>query len=369
MMGLNDIRRRLDGWKPWDDRPVGRAGASLSLRRPVWRRPATWSLALGIVLALAAAGAAGWYYYSLTPADPGAPARRVVIAKGETPSGIARQLQREGIIRNRQAFRLYIKLSGVQNHLKAGAYALSPSMSARTVADYLYQGRVTPLKITILPGLTLNELSDELRTYGFDRADIQASLSAAYQSQLFADKPAGTSLEGYVFPDTYEILPGDSVRSLLSKSFEQFSRQLAASDLTARLQSRGLNLYQAITLASIVQQEVGDPAEQKKVAMVFENRLKAGMTLGADVTFIYAAKQLGVAPSANLNSPYNTRINKGLPPGPIGNFNLSALEAVASPAPGDYFYFVAGDDKVIHYARTLAEHEQNIKNYCKKQCQ
>ncbi len=101
---------------------------------------------------------------------------------------------------------------------------------------------------------------------------------------------------------------------------------------------------------------------------MFYNRLKHNLPLGSDVTFIYAARQLGVTPSPDLNSPYNTRIHKGLPPGPISNMTISALEAVAHPAPGNYLFFVAGDDGTIHFARTAQEHEQNIQKYCHNLC-
>lgn len=366
---LAEVRSRLTGWRRGERLPTWQDRASLRIKRPLWRRPAAWLIGLALAVVLVFALAAAWYVYSLTPLKPGAPARRVVISKGESPAGIARQLQQQGIIRDQRAFRVYLRLSGTQNSLKAGAYALSPAMSSVRVAEFLYQGKVNPLKVTIPPGLTLDGLAARLKEYGFDRADIQAALTGAYQGQLFAAKPPGSSLEGYVFPDTYEILPGDKVSVLLAKTFNQFDRQLAAGRFEERLAQRGLNLYQGITLASIVQQEVGDPAQQKMVAMVFENRLRSDMPLGADVTFIYAAKQLGVTPNPSLDSPYNTRIHKGLPPGPISNFNLSALEAVTAPAPGDYLYFVVGDNGVIHYARTLAEHEQNVKNFCQKGCQ
>jgi UPF0755 protein len=135
------------------------------------------------------------------------------------------------------------------------------------------------------------------------------------------------------------------------------------------LKERGMNLHQGVILASIIQQEVADPQEQKQVSQVFQKRLGAGMALESDATFVYAAKQMGVEPSVNLDSPYNTRKVPGLTPGPIANFNFSAIEAVVAPAPGEYVYFVSGDDGKTYFANTQDEHNANIQQHCKKLCQ
>ena len=121
-------------------------------------------------------------------------------------------------------------------------------------------------------------------------------------------------------------------------------------------------------MASIVQKEVSDPSDQRQVAQVFLKRLKEGTVLGSDVTFLYIAKKEGRSPSVNDPSPYNTRKNGGLPPGPIANFHLSALQAVANPASGDFLYFVAGDDGKTYFSRTEAEHDANVAAHCKKLC-
>ena len=130
----------------------------------------------------------------------------------------------------------------------------------------------------------------------------------------------------------------------------------------------GLNLYQGITLASIIQREsIG--GDEPQIAQVFYTRLSIGMMLGSDVTYQYIADKTGVARDINLDSPYNTRRYTGLPPGPIATPGLNALLAVASPAPGDYIYFLSGDDDVTYFATTLEEHEANIRNHCQQKCQ
>ena len=150
---------------------------------------------------------------------------------------------------------------------------------------------------------------------------------------------------------------------------------MVKNNLVEGFKQQGLTLYEGITLASIVQRESITPpdtsepsADQKQIAQVFYSRLAAGMTLGSDVTYQYAADKLGVARDVNLDSPYNTRRYKGLPPGPIASPGLTALKAVAAPAAGDYLFFLTGDDNITYFAHTDAEHKANIINHCAKNC-
>jgi UPF0755 protein len=136
----------------------------------------------------------------------------------------------------------------------------------------------------------------------------------------------------------------------------------------AKFKTRGLTLYQGITLASIVQRESGG-GDEAQIASVFYNRLRIDMVLGSDVTYQYAADKAGVPRDVNLDSPYNTRRYPGLPPGPIAAPGLRALLGVANPAQTDYLYFLSGDDDVTYYGTTLAEHEKNIADHCKEKCQ
>ena len=147
-------------------------------------------------------------------------------------------------------------------------------------------------------------------------------------------------------------------------------------NLEEKFKARGLTLYQGITLASIIQREsigcgsgVETCEDQRKIASVFYNRLKANMPLGSDVTYQYIADKTGVERSPNLKSPYNTRIQKGLTPGPIASPSLSALNAAADPINSDYLYFLSGDDDITYFAKTNEEHEANVKAHCQKKCQ
>ncbi len=332
------------------------------------------------LLTLMVAGGYGWYQYSLRPVDTGDKATILVtITQGMTPDQIADLLASKQLIHNAASFMLYTRLAGVQNTLQVGSYDLSRSMPLASIADILASGKTTQLTITFYPGATLRDPTDiadgkrtdvvtMLRRAGYTDTQIDTALEATYDHPLLADKPAGTSLEGYVYGETYTFARGTSVEDILRHTFDVYYEQLEEHNIPARIKQHGLSLYQGITLASIVQREVSGAEDQRHVAQVFYSRLAKGMTLGSDVTFIYAAQQQNQPPTVDFASPYNTRIHTGLPPGPIAAPGITALEAVANPASGDYLYFVAGDDGKTYFGRTEAEHEKNITAHCKKLC-
>lgn len=315
-----------------------------------------------------------YFANSLKPVDPNSDASvRVVVHKGETASDIASLLQKEGLIRSASVFQLYTEISGNRSRLQAGGYVLKKSHSIPDIVSHLVSGKTDEILVTVLPGLTLEQLADSgvkgsLAQQGFTKQEIKTAFSKVYEGGIFNGMPAGSSLEGYIFPETYKISASGNLDTLLKMSFDEFSSKIKSLNLEAKLGQQGLSLRQGIILASIVQKEVSDPKEQRQVAQVFLKRLKDKMVLGSDVTFLYIANKEGRAPSVNDDSPYNTRKNAGLPPGPISNFNLSALQAVAEPMSGDYLYFVAGDDGTTHYAHTEAQHLDNVARYCKALC-
>ncbi|HRN90765.1 MAG TPA: endolytic transglycosylase MltG, partial [Candidatus Saccharibacteria bacterium] len=233
--------------------------------------------------------------------------------------------------------------------------------------------------ITFYPGATLFDKSDTadnkkldvqtvLKRAGYNDSEITAAFDKTYNGPLFAGKPVGSDIEGYVYGDTYKFNKNATVEQILQRTFDEFYGVVQKNDLVDKFKSHGLNLYQGITLASIVQREAYNANDQKQVAQVFYSRLAIGMQLGSDVTYQYIADKLGVPRDTNLDSPYNTRRYTGLPPGPIATPGLSALMAVAEPAEGDYLYFLAGDDGKVYFAHTNAEHESNIQKHCQIGC-
>lgn len=332
------------------------------------------------LLVLSVAGALAWYYVQLKPrSDDKSQLVLVTVEAGSTPDDIGKLLVDKSVIRSALAFNIYTRLSSTRGNLQAGSYRLSPAESTPDIVKHLVNGSVDQFSITFFPGAMLADTSDKpqaekqdvtsvLERAGYSAAEISAALSVSYNSPLLQGRPTTANLEGYVYGETYNFNIGATAEDILGATFDEFYEKIIDNDIIKGFAKQDLTLYQGITLASIVQREASNPEDQKQVAQVFLTRLEMGMPLGSDVTFIYAANKMGVEPISTLQSPYNTRINVGLPPGPIASPGLSALVAVASPASGDYVYFVAGDDGRVHFARTLAEHEANISNYCTTEC-
>ena len=335
------------------------------------RRKWPWIVGILLLVCLVAAAAAFmWYQQALQPRDRTSKREwRIQIAQGETVSTISEKLQQEGIISNAFAFQLYTQLMQSKNNLQAGTYILSPSQSVPTVVDHLVKGKVDTMMVTIVPGTTIRTIQKDLQEdYGFSPDEVEDAFTLSYNHPLLQGRPKGASLEGYLFPETYQLNGNEKVSSLFERSFDQMYTKIKEQKLEAAFKKKNLSLHKAITLASIIQKEVVSEKDMKQVAQIFYKRLAIHMPLGADATFIYGADLLGVEPRVSLDSPYNTRVIKGLPPGPIGTVSLAALEAVAHPAKGNYLYFVSGDDGTTYYSETLKEHEAKTQQYCKKNC-
>ena len=353
-------------------------------------------LAVVIIAAISGLLAWNWYNDQLKPADASDDSdQQVQIMKSATFAYVAERLQERGIIRDKTAFQLYAQLSGKASAVKEGTCVVRKSQSSQEILDVLTKGCNEFKSITFYPGGTIEKplykpdhaqldqtmyVKYVLAKAGYSDADITKALNGTYNGPLFEGKPAGSTLEGYVFGETYHVEPGATAEKVLQTSFDEMYKQISAEGLPAKFKAQGLDMFQAITLASIVQRELnceGKPTPERKercyqyqrtIAQIFLKRLEEGDVLGSDVTFIYAADMQGVFPTVTIDSPYNTRINKGLPPGPIATPGLLALKAVGNPTDTDYHYFIAGDDGLIYFARTEAEHNSNIKNYCQKLC-
>ena len=322
-----------------------------------------------IIVVAAMAIAYAWYQQQLAPVSTDTSKHiRLTIAAGTSPSAIGDQLKSLGVIRDKLAFTIYTKLSRTENILKAGVYNLQPSLSTPAIVDHLVSGKQDTFRVTFLPGDTLANNRKKLIELGYSEAEVDAALDKTYDRPLFATKPVGADLEGYLYGETLEFDSSASVETILGKFFDQFESVITENNLVEGFKKQGLTLYEGITLASIVQREVPANEDQRQIAQVFFNRMHAGMTLGSDVTYQYAARKMGVDPTPTLNSPYNTRIHVGLPPGPIATPGKSSLLAVANPASNDYLFFLSGDDDKTYFAKTDAQHQQNIVNHCQKKC-
>lgn len=348
--------------------PHKKAAAAPRTKRQMF----TWVLAgVGVCLLAMTVSVAAWYNWALSPVSDSTKQVRLVVRSGDTASDIADSLHDHELIRSRLAFGIYTQLSGTRSKLQAGGYVLSPNQNVASIVEHLTSGKTDEFNITIPPGLTLDELREHFKADGFEDAEITMAFNGDYDHPLLASRPDGATLEGYIYPETYRMNADQTLEALFTRTFDQMYKVLQESGYLAEFTKRNLNIHEGITLASIVQKEVKDPADQKQVAQVFLKRLKEGMQLGSDVTYMYAAEQMGVTGTPSLESPYNTRKYVGLPPGPIANMNPSALEAVAFPAAGDFLYFVAGDgadEGKTFFARTEAEHNANVAVHCHVLC-
>lgn len=345
--------------------PEKSEGAAQNTKR---RKPLLCALlAVVAVTVVAALMVIGWFVAALQPRTNEAVYRVVTVEQGSSTSEIATELQNSEIIKSARAFSLYARLTGV-NNLQAGTYRLSSADSTPEIATIIADGKTTTQNVLISPGLRLDEIISILKKEGYSEADIDAALEVVRSHPLLRGYPKDAPLEGYLYPDTYQIEPSTTAEELITTMLDTFDEAITP-DIRAGIKSQGLTLQQAIILASVVQQEVSDPGVQKTVAQVFLKRLREGVVLGSDVTYMYAAEQFGTVNNPSSNSPYNTRKFAGLPPTAISNFNLSALRAVAKPTDTSYNYFVAGDDGTTYFSYTLEEHQANIDKYCIKGCQ
>lgn len=310
-----------------------------------------------------------WYRQGITALDTTNDLReRFTVDAGMSVSQIADQLETAGLIRSSRAFVWYVKTNDATSQLQAGTYGLGPAMTVAEIVRVMSKGLVDTELFTFLPGRRLDQSRQELLDFGFTATEVDTALHLSYSSPVLADKPSGSSLEGYLFPDSYEVTDTTGVDDIVSAALENFYAKIMDRHILEGLQAQGMNLNDAVILASIIEKEAGTETEKAQVAQVFLLRLEKGMPLGADATFVYAAEIAGVEPQVDIDSPYNTRTHSGLPPGPIANFNISSLEAVAYPASGDYLYFVTGDDGVTRFSRTFAEHQALVESTCQQRC-
>lgn len=296
-----------------------------------------------------------------------------VVSEGESVQLICLQLEQSNLIYDADVLRLYLIYTGLDRQIRAGSFKLSSSMSPIEISHELTDQNKTSIQFSILPGWRLEEIAASLPTSGLS-IDPQEFLELAYNPsadlQLKIDLPAGSSLEGYLFPGIYQVSRDITVQLLLDQILERFSSTLT-SDLRSAFSRQGINLHEGITLASIIQREAIIGEECPLIASVFYNRLEAGMFLETDPTVQYA---LGYQESSNtwwkaplfykdleIISPYNTYQYPGLPPGPISNPDLSSLMAVGFPAQTSYYYFRAKCDgsQLHNFAITFEEHLAN----------
>lgn len=300
------------------------------------------------------------------------------LAKGSSAATVGDDLQRLGVVRSARQFQLLVSLMGLDDKLSAGDYSLPAGSSAATAIDAVtVKENVPVLRVTFPEGLRYEEMADvaERAGFGLRQQFVDAVRTAQLPPDLAGVLPAGADLQGYLFPDTYIMPVGSTPAQLVALMLKTFALRFTPA-LREAAAAHGLTVHQSVTMASIVEREAQLAAERPLIAGVFMNRLRNNDTLGADPTvqFALASNPANVAKygwwkkeltDADLKtqSPYNTRLNPGIPPGPIASPGLDSLAAAANPATTKYYYFVAdaktGDGSHL-FAETFEEHERNI---------
>ncbi|HEY5152914.1 MAG TPA: endolytic transglycosylase MltG [Candidatus Saccharimonadales bacterium] len=296
--------------------------------------------------------------------------RIFTVQEGSSVKKISSDLQTDHLIRSAWAFQLYVHSKELGNVLQAGTYALSPSQATPSIVNTLTGGKVTTRLVTILPGRRIDQVRADLINYGFTPASVDQALNPAQYADLpaLAYKPARvTTLEGLLWPDSFQKDTTTAPSFIIRESLVEMGQHLTP-DVQAAFAAEGLTTYQGLTLTSIVEQEVNKPSDQTQVAQVFLSRLKAGSTLGSDVTANYGAIEAGQSPNLHYDSPYNTLIHPGLPPSPISTVSSNALAAATHPASTGWLYFVTGDDGTTYFSTNLQDHQAQTQQYCHKLC-
>ena len=293
----------------------------------------------------------------------------ITIPTGSSLADVSAILKKNKLIRNEWVFKQYVRSKGLQDKILAGTYALKPSQSVQEIVDILTQGKVENVLVTIKPGQRLDQIKQTFINSGFSVKDTEAAFDPTqYEGHpALVDKPRGASLEGYLYPESFQKDATTKPTQIITSSLDEMQKRLTP-ELRAQFAKKGRSVYEGIILASIIEQEVSNLNDKPQVSQVFYKRLAMDMGLESDPTAFYGAIIAGQEPSLRYDSPYNTYFVKGLPPTPISNVTQESLKAAANPANTDWLFFVAGDDGKTYFSKTLDEHEANIDKYCKKLC-
>ena len=313
---------------------------------------------LGIVaLLLAAGGAASWWYLLVRPdvadVQPGQPVQ-IEIPQGAGTAEIAERLSEVGVVSNANRFRLEARRAGADGQLRAGIYDFETGMSYEQVIAELRSGPpIVYSTVTIPEGWVIEQVAERVeRDAGIPAAEFEELARGGYEEfprEYLQEVPDGL-LEGYLFPKTYRVREGSSARDVIEMMLDQFEIELAEVDVAAA-EARGFTLHELVTMASIIERETRVADERVYVSSVIHNRLEKGMRLEIDATIEYllpGTRFRLTYEDLEIDSPYNTYRNAGLPPGPICSPGLASLKAAAAPADTEYIFYVLTDPDGSH---------------------
>ena len=324
-------------------------------------RKALKYVSVGVLsLAILGGGALGASYFVPNTFNDDGESQVLVIGKDATGTEIADMLYEHGLIRSTQVFKLWLALSGTGSKLQSGHYQIPNKVSVHELINLLQEGHVESIKLTIPEGYTVGDIAIAL-----EKAQIMKASDFLAEAKTFVPypymkgtKPTTYPVEGFLFPSTYEVPVGATPKDVILMMSEQMNRYLTPA-VKKQIQAQHMSIHDFVTLASIVERESLFDADRPTIAGVFKKRLAHGIPLQSDATISYVlgyAKENVTIGDTQLQSPYNTYVSKGLPPGPIANPGKKALDAVLHSENTDYLYFVADKEGHNHFSKSYEEH-------------
>ncbi len=312
----------------------------------------------------------------LAPADPSTEVQRIAYPPGTGVAQLANVLEEKGIVRDARLFTYYVKLKGEGSRFQAGEYEMTPGMTRDDIIAKLNRGETVKaevVRLTVPEGFTVKQVAEKLSEQGLDGAAFATAAAKfrapaeSWAARIPDDAPLKDRLEGYLFPETYEWKKDVSAEEMVASMVEQLDKRLQElpKDWQAALEAHGLSFHQLMTIASLIEREVVVEEERSLVSSVIHNRLKLNKQLEIDATVQYLLdkqKERLLFADLKVDSPYNTYLNKGLPPGPIASPSLSSIRAALYPAESPYLFYVTKKDgsKTHLFAETFEQHKRNI---------
>lgn len=292
----------------------------------------------------------------------------ITVSPGTGTSGIAQLLQSQGLISDVTLFKVKSRLEGYDGKYRTGEYLLSASMTMEEIMGELLKGRDNTVRFTIPEGYDIRRTVAALESVGLIEASVfrEEIKAGQFDYWFLMDSPKGENrLEGYLYPDTYEIFAGATEHEIIQKMLDQFGKVFTEKDME-RAKELGMNINEILTLASIIEREAVIPEDRPVISGVFYNRMDKGMALQSCATVQYILGEqkpvLSIA-DTQIESPYNTYLYNGLPPAPICSPGKDSIQAALWPEESEYLYFLAKGDGSHVFSRTYDEHLRNKEKY------
>ena len=292
----------------------------------------------------------------------------ITVENGMTAADIANMLHKEKLIKRPESFRLEARFMGLEGKLQAGKYEIEAGKSNSEIIDILARGQVKTVSFTVPEGYTVNKIAAKLAAEGLGDAEKFKEAARNYTPYKYMETNNPDVIykaEGFIYPSTYLFTDGMTEKDMLATMVKEFNTQINHEKIGDAAEKADMQLRDIVTIASMVELEAVFKEEQPRIAGVFLRRLQIYMPIQSDTTIQYilgAQKEEITFADTEIQNPYNTYVNAGLPPGPIGSPSLDAIKAVLNPEQTDYLYFVADKDGHHRFTRTYAEHLQEIEN-------